>query len=90
MVRRGRAGIARQLIAPVESSLAEESCGLCTEKFKDTPQWPVQRTPCGHAFHDTCLRQLILAQHGGAARCPICRRELPRAAASAPPVQQQQ
>jgi len=70
-VRRGRFAV--QAPAP-DSSLADESCALCTELFSETPQWPVTRTPCGHTFHYTCLNQLVSRQ-GHA--CPLCRQPLP-------------
>lgn len=70
-VRRGRF----QLQASTPSDYADDSCALCTEKFTDTPDWPIRRTPCNHAYHWTCL-QHILRQRSGQPKCPMCRRSL--------------
>lgn len=70
-VRRGRFSIE----ASTPEAYQDDSCALCTEKFTDTPQWPIRRTPCNHAFHYTCL-QHILRQVGRANRCPMCRASL--------------
>lgn len=70
-VRRGR--FAR--VASTPTDYVEESCALCTETFTDTPEWPIRRTPCNHAFHWTCL-QHILRNRSGASRCPMCRASL--------------
>mmetsp|Transcript_18395 Transcript_18395/g.47119 ORF Transcript_18395/g.47119 Transcript_18395/m.47119 type:complete len:313 (-) Transcript_18395:280-1218(-) len=70
-VRRGRYSIE----ATVPEAYRDDSCALCTELFTDTPQWPIRRTPCNHAFHYTCL-QHILRQGGRANRCPMCRTSL--------------
>lgn len=70
-VRRGRFTV----LASVPSDYVEESCALCTERFADTPEWPIRRTPCNHAFHWTCLQHL-LRQRSGALRCPMCRGSL--------------
>ena len=47
-VRRGRFTV----IAAVPSDYVEESCALCTERFADTPEWPIRRTPCNHGTPD--------------------------------------
>mmetsp|Transcript_2935 Transcript_2935/g.6154 ORF Transcript_2935/g.6154 Transcript_2935/m.6154 type:complete len:81 (-) Transcript_2935:247-489(-) len=60
---------------------SEEVCGLCTEKFSDTPSWPVARTVCGHFFHDTCIQQIV-HESLSRRRCPICRCHLNREATS--------
>lgn len=70
-VRRGRFTV----MDSTPGSLVDDSCALCTELFTDTPQWPIRRTPCGHAFHYTCL-QHILRRPGRENRCPMCRRSL--------------
>lgn len=70
-VRRGRFSV--QAATPTD--YLDDSCALCTEKFTDTPEWPIRRTPCNHAFHYTCL-QHILRQRAGAPRCPMCRRSI--------------
>ena len=51
-VRRGRFA----LMASTPAAYADDSCALCTELFADTPQWPIRRTSCNHAFHWTCAR----------------------------------
>ena len=70
-VRRGRFAIEQS----TPEAYREDSCALCTELFTDTPQWPIRRTPCGHAFHYTCL-QHILRRGGQQNRCPMCRQSL--------------
>ena len=70
-VRRGRFTV----LTSTPSDYVDESCALCTERFTDTPEWPIRRTPCNHAFHWTCL-QHILRQRSGAPKCPMCRRSL--------------
>jgi hypothetical protein len=70
-VRRGRFTV----LSAVPSDYIEESCALCTESFADTPEWPIRRTPCNHAFHWTCLQHL-LRQRSGPLRCPMCRGSL--------------
>jgi len=70
-VRRGRYSVE----ASTPEAYRDDSCALCTETFADTPQWPIRRTPCNHAFHYTCL-QHILRQGGRANRCPMCRQSL--------------
>ena len=70
-VRRGRFTV----LAATPTDYVEESCALCTEKFADTPEWPIRRTPCNHAFHWTCLQHL-LRQRQGQLRCPMCRGSL--------------
>ena len=67
-VRRGRFTVQ----ATVSSDYVDESCALCTEKFSDTPEWPIRRTPCNHAFHWTCLQHL-LRNRAGQPKCPMCR-----------------
>ena len=70
-VRRGRFVVE----ATTPEALRDDSCALCTERFCDTPQWPIRCTPCNHWFHYTCL-QHILRQTGRSNRCPMCRRSL--------------
>ena len=70
-VRRGRFTV----LTTTPADYAEESCALCTESFADTPEWPIRRTPCRHAFHWTCLQHL-LRQRQGQLRCPMCRSSL--------------
>jgi hypothetical protein len=71
-VRRGRFFV----VSSVPADYVEESCALCTEMFTDTPQWPIRRTPCNHAFHWTCLQHILRQRGGQAAKCPMCRRSL--------------
>ena len=75
---------ARQSTLPTKLAIkySKASCSIagrivahCTEKFTDTPEWPIRRTPCNHAFHYTCL-QHILRQRAGQPKCPMCRRSL--------------
>jgi len=58
----------------VPADLTEERCALCTEDFGNTPEWPVKRVVCGHAFHHTCLRRLL--DSGNHTDCPLCRTPL--------------
>lgn len=58
-VRRGRISA----LAATPADFADESCALCTESFADTPEWPIRRTPCNHAFHWTCLQVCGLPTH---------------------------
>ena len=59
--------------------VSEEACGLCTERFDDTPYWPVHRTPCSHAFHYSCIQHILVGRSQAARKCPLCRTQLPRA-----------
>ena len=77
-VRRGRFTVE----ANTPADYQDESCALCTEKFADTPEWPIRRTPCNHAFHWTCLQHLLRQRAGQAARCPMCRQSLAGLSAS--------
>ena len=74
VVRRGIYKPASPDAAPAD--LEGDCCALCTENFSDTPQWPVTRTSCRHAFHFTCLNQLRARQGAMARRCPVCRTQL--------------
>jgi len=78
-VRRGRFTV----IASTPADYVEESCALCTERFSETPEWPLRRTPCNHAFHWTCL-QHILRQRAGEPRCPMCRQSIASMSAGEP------
>mmetsp|Transcript_22238 Transcript_22238/g.43255 ORF Transcript_22238/g.43255 Transcript_22238/m.43255 type:complete len:512 (-) Transcript_22238:939-2474(-) len=69
LVRRSRVSHANVQSA---SPFADDVCGLCTEKFGDTPLWPVSRTLCRHLFHDTCIKQ-VLFESEARRKCPICR-----------------
>ncbi len=71
-VRRGRFTVA----ATTPDAYRDDSCALCTEKFADTPQWPIRRTPCNHAFHYTCLQHILRQGNSRANRCPMCRTSL--------------
>jgi hypothetical protein len=71
-VRRGRTTV----LAATPADYVDDSCALCTEKFTDTPEWPLRRTPCGHAFHWTCLQHVLRQRAGTASRCPMCRTSL--------------
>ena len=51
----------------------EPLCPICCEAFTDTA-WG--RTPCGHAFHKTCLREWTQAYAN--THCPECRSGLSR------------
>lgn len=86
MVRRYVSGLApppaEQLSETDQAALAGDSCGLCTEPFTEHPQWPVTRTNCGHAFHHTCLGQL-LQMDTARRKCPLCRVPLARPGAAA-------
>ena len=79
MVRRYQSGLAAppppQLSASDAQALQGDSCALCTEEFAEHPEWPITRTPCGHAFHHTCVQSLLVM--GAAQRkCPLCRTQL--------------
>lgn len=76
-VRRGRFALEQS----TPEAYRADSCALCTELFTDTPQWPIRRTPCGHAFHYTCLQQII-GRGGQQKRCPMCRHSLAEISAS--------
>mmetsp|Transcript_30800 Transcript_30800/g.94424 ORF Transcript_30800/g.94424 Transcript_30800/m.94424 type:complete len:328 (+) Transcript_30800:14-997(+) len=63
---------------PTPADLAEEACGLCTERFQETPHWPVHRTPCQHAFHYSCIQHVLCMDSDAARKCPLCRAPLER------------
>jgi len=71
-LRRGRFAVA----ATTPEAYRDDSCALCTEAFAETPQWPIRRTPCNHAFHYTCLQHILRGASRVAARCPMCRASL--------------
>ena len=50
---------------------SQTECAICFEELGTTF---TAAGPCGHLFHDDCLKQLIRA--GGRQRCPSCRGEL--------------
>ena len=62
-VRRSASGLSppppQQLSAADQAALQGDCCALCTEAFTEHPEWPLCRTECGHAFHQTCLGQLL-------------------------------
>ena len=43
------------MTAATPADYADDSCALCTELFSETPEWPIRRTPCKHAFHVSCI-----------------------------------
>lgn len=51
----------------------EGSCTICLVDFKT--EAPVLMMPCGHAFHETCLKEWLGRSHS----CPLCRFLLPEA-----------
>lgn len=71
-VRRGRFTV----LASTPADYVDESCALCTEKFSDTPEWPIRRTPCNHAYHWTCLQHILRQRVGQPPKCPMCRASL--------------
>lgn len=45
----------------------EEDCSVCLQSRSEDA---VRELPCGHAFHDLCLRNWLKVK----ATCPICKR----------------
>jgi hypothetical protein len=48
-------------------------CVICLEKLTEGEE--ALRVPCGHVFHDACIRSWL----GNSNQCPTCRYELPTA-----------
>ena len=49
------------------------TCAVCCEEFQDMDAY--RQTPCGHGYHDACLREWVVKQateHGKMPRCPVC------------------
>jgi hypothetical protein len=52
------------------STLQNDSCSLCCERWVTNPTMPVVRLPdCGHSFHGACAQYLADGQRD----CPLCR-----------------
>lgn len=49
------------------------SCSICLEDFETAA--PALIMPCGHAFHEACLKEWLRRSHS----CPLCRFLLPEA-----------
>lgn len=49
------------------------SCSICLEDFETAARALIM--PCGHAFHETCLKEWLRRSHS----CPLCRFLLPEA-----------
>ncbi|CAK8989989.1 unnamed protein product [Durusdinium trenchii] len=47
----------------------DASCSICWEGHEESHSWI--SLPCGHAFHDACLRKWLAQQR----TCPMCRSE---------------
>lgn len=59
---------------PVAHTLANmDECCICLIDLSHTSN-PVL-APCGHIFHENCIRELVEAHR--VRRCPLCRRMLP-------------
>lgn len=76
MVRRAPAGDLPIPLTP--DDLVEETCGLCTERFADTPHWPTHRVACCHTFHYSCIQNVLSMESYAARKCPLCRTPLDR------------
>lgn len=53
-------------------------CAICAEEWRLDDE--LLQLPCGHLFHAACIRTWLLK----ACRCPLCQRDLPLAASTAP------
>jgi len=49
----------------------QTECCICLEDF-ESPQTKGSTLPCGHQFHEPCIRDWLQSQN----RCPICRRAI--------------
>ena len=58
---------------------AADECPICFQTFSGTPNLAIYKTYCGHIFHNNCLNEACEAARG-VPSCPICRRELEKAA----------
>merc|ERR1719367_730420 len=57
-----------------DDELEAPECPICCEEFEESV--PIKRTPCGHHFHEHCLKKW-LENYGKI--CPLCRKDLEEA-----------
>jgi len=53
--------------------LLKDDCAICYDTLKTATEDKIYKTPCGHLFHEECLK----SWGGKKAECPLCRQELP-------------
>ena len=63
------AGIIRTSQEEAQGETEDRICAICREQFKDQPEVPVVKTPCGHFFHKRCLTTWLNEKR----ICPECR-----------------
>lgn len=63
----------------------KDTCSICLETMESDKiecDSVAVRTPCGHTFHDKCLRQQLCCV--GPSHCPLCRKDLRDALITSP------
>ncbi|KAL5217253.1 hypothetical protein ABZP36_017937 [Zizania latifolia] len=81
-VDRGAAPASKELIEALKdvaaADVVDQDCAICLDQAG--AGW--KETPCGHRFHGECLDKWLsrLGVHG---TCPMCRHQMPAAAAAA-------
>jgi len=61
-------------IAPADA--AEEQCRICCEELSETEGEIIVKTPCGHEFHENCLKTWMTGEVESRCKCPFCRTAL--------------
>jgi hypothetical protein len=59
------------------AKLCHDACAICLSNWE--PQDRIKLTPCGHAFHEECLRGWIMKKE----TCALCRKDLNSCTSSA-------
>eukprot|EP01062_Namystynia_karyoxenos_P033173 TRINITY_DN243_c0_g1_i13.p2 TRINITY_DN243_c0_g1~~TRINITY_DN243_c0_g1_i13.p2 ORF type:complete len:450 (+),score=147.42 TRINITY_DN243_c0_g1_i13:87-1352(+) len=60
--------------APGQEHAEHLECAVCWDTALECP---VKAVPCGHYFHEGCLRRWLNGKVGEAHSCPHCRKQLP-------------
>jgi hypothetical protein len=68
-----------------EHEVENERCCICQDELHDSTSRLAEAVPCGHTFHDTCIREWCAqTPHPHTPVCPLCRSDMEEFVRDAP------